>query len=186
MAQRPEGPDIALAQKFFADRGSVAERIPKAAGKTPDLKILRASTGVAFCDEVKSPQDVFPDRLKDAILQRPKGQIGGVVRSGTASRQYLRMEDQAKTAVDQFSAVNPSHALPNILIFVNHDTTSREGDFEEVVTGYFNGIRTSSKTLRDEIPEIDAYVWLTANNSKPLMFWQQNGFRDLIIDLLKA
>jgi hypothetical protein len=40
--------------------------------------------------------------------------------------------------------------------------------------------------LRDEIAEIDAYVWLNADKSEGRMLWQQNSFRDAVIDLLKA
>jgi hypothetical protein len=68
---------------------------------------------------------------------------------------------------------------------VNHDPTSRLSDFEEAVTGCFGGIRTC-KALRDEIPEINAYVWLNADGSEGRMLWQQNNFRDAIIDLLRA
>ena len=183
MVQYQEEPDLALVQKFLAERGLVAERIPKTTAKTTDFKILRNSQVVAFC-EVKSPQDVFQERVTAAILQASEGQYGGVIESGTVSRQYRCMERAAKKAAAQFNSVNPSHAIPNILMIVNHDTTSYEEDFEEAVTGYFNGVRTIVKSLREEIPEIDAYVWLNAG-ARNLMFWQQNCFRDTIIDLLK-
>jgi hypothetical protein len=184
MVQRQEEPDLSFVERFVADRRLVAERIPQSAGKTPDFRILRGSVLAAFC-EVKSPQDVFQERLDEAIRQAPEGQFGGVIESGTVSRQYRCMDRAAKKAAAQFNAVNPSHAVPNILMFVNHDTTSRQGDFEEAVTGCFGGIRTC-KSLRDEIAEIDAYVWLNADKSEGRMLWQQNSFRDAVIDLLKA
>jgi hypothetical protein len=184
MVQRQEEPDLAVVERFFAERGLVAKRIPQATEKTPDFKIIRNVTVVSFC-EVKSPQDVFQERLTDAIRQAPEGRYGGVVRSGTVSRQYLCMERAAKKAAAQFNAANASHTVPNIVLFVNHDTTSHQGDFEEAVTGCFGGIRTG-KSLREEIAEIDAYVWLNANKSKPLMFWQQNSFSDTVVSLLKA
>jgi hypothetical protein len=179
-----EEPDLALVERFFTDRGLVAERIPKTTGKTPDFRILRDRTVVAFC-EVKSPQVVFQERLDDAIRQAPEGQFGGVIETDTVSRQYRCLERAATKAAAQFNAVNASHAQPNILMFVNHDTTSRMFDFEEAVTGCFGGIRTC-KALRDEIAEIDAYVWLNADKSEGRMLWQQNRFRDAIVDLLKA
>jgi hypothetical protein len=95
------------------------------------------------------------------------------------------MERAAQKATAQFNAVNPSHAIPNILMIVNHDTTSYEGDFVEAVTGYLGGLRVG-KSLREEIPDIDAYVWLNSAKPEKHMFWQQNLFRDTIIDLLKA
>jgi hypothetical protein len=179
-----EEPDLVLVERFFADRRSLAVRIPKTTGKTPDFKILRGSTVVAFC-EVKSPQDVFQERLNKSICAAPEGQGGHLVESGTVSRQYRCMERAATKAATQFNAVNPSHAQPNILMLVNHDTTSHQGDFEEAVTGHFGGIRTC-KALREEIAEIDAYVWLNADKSEGRMLWQQNEFRDTVVDLLKA
>jgi hypothetical protein len=178
-----EEPDLALVERFFTDRGLVAERIPKTTGKTPDFKILRDATVVAFC-EVKSPQDVFQERLNDAIRAAPEGQRGGVIESGPVSRQYRCMERAATKAAAQFNAVNPAHALPNILMFVNHDTTSYQGDFEEAVTGSVGGIRTCI-SLREQIAEIDAYVWLNADGSEGRMLWQQNSFRHAIVDILR-
>ena len=131
MVHRDEEPDLTLARQFFADRGLVAQRIPHRAGKTPDFRILRARTLVAFC-EVKSPQDVFQERLSEAIRQAPEGHFGAMIRTGTVSRQYLCMESAAKKALVQFNAVNPSHEQRNILLFVNHDTTSHQSDFERV------------------------------------------------------
>jgi hypothetical protein len=185
MVQHQEEPDLVLMQRFFAARELIAERIPETNAKTTDFKILRGPKVVAFC-EVKSPQDVFPERVKAAITQAPAGQHGGVIESGPVSRQYQSMERAAKKAVAQFNSVNASHAVPNILMIVNHDTFSYESDFVEAVTGHLQGLGRVAKGMRDDIPEIDAYVWL---NSAPMpegrIFWKQNSFRDIIIDLLQ-
>jgi hypothetical protein len=141
MVRHQEEPDLMLVQAFFAKRGLAAERIPETTAKTTDFKILRDTKVVAFC-EVKSPQDVFPERVTAAILQAPEGQYGGVIESGPVSRQYRCMERAAQKATAQFNAVNPSHEIPNILMIVNHDTTSYEGDFVEAVTGYLEGLGT--------------------------------------------
>lgn len=89
---------------------------------------------VAFC-EVKSPQDVFDERLTAAILEAPDGQYGVHIEVGPTSRQYRRMRGAAKQAVAQFNSVNLSHSVPNILMFVNHDSHSYEFDFVETITG---------------------------------------------------
>ena len=125
-----EEPDLVFVERFFVDRRSLAVRIAKTTEKTPDFKILRGSTVVAFC-EVKSPQDVFQERLNKAICAAPQGQGGRLVERGTVSRQYRCMERAATKAAAQFNAVNPLHAQPNILMFVNQDATSHQGDFEE-------------------------------------------------------
>lgn len=57
-----EAADHVLVQQFFDGRGLVAERIPEIKTKTPDFRILRGTEVVAYC-EVKSPQDVFAERL---------------------------------------------------------------------------------------------------------------------------
>ena len=149
-----EEPDLALVEQFFADRGLLAERIPKTTGKTPDFKILRDQTVGAFC-EVKSPQDVFQERLNDAIRAAPEGQYRGVIESGPVSRQYRCMERAATKAAAQFNAVNPAHAQPNILMFVNHDTTSHQGDFEEAVTGCFRSVPAWMESEEDSRISID-------------------------------
>ena len=60
----------------------LAQRIPEtSSAKTADFKILCGAALVAFC-EVKSPQDVFDERLTAAILEAPEGQYGQV---GTVS-----------------------------------------------------------------------------------------------------
>jgi hypothetical protein len=123
---------------------------------------------------VKSPQDVFQERLNKAICAAPEEQGGRLVESGPVSRHYRCMERAATKAAAQFNAVNPRHAQPNILMFVNHDTTSHQGDFEEAVTGHFSGIRTCL-ALRDEIAEIDAYVWLNADKSEGRMLWSKTN-----------
>jgi hypothetical protein len=186
VVQHQEAVDLLLVQQFFAARGLLAQRIPEtSSAKTTDFKILGRGALVAFC-EVKSPQDVFDERLTAAILEAPEGQYGGAIEVGPTSRQYRRMKGAARQAVAQFNAVNPSHSVPNILMFVNHDSHSNECDFVETVTGYIEGLGYASKSVRAEIPEIDGYVWLNAKTPEmPRMLWQQNDFRDTIIDLLK-
>jgi hypothetical protein len=70
-------------------------------------------------------------------------------------------------------------------MIVNHDTHSYEGDFVEAVTGYVEGLGYAAKPLRDDIQEIDAYVWLNSATLGKRIFWQQNVFRDTVIDLLR-
>jgi hypothetical protein len=186
VVQHQEDDDLLIATQFFAARELKAQRIPTTSrAKTTDFKILRGAALVAFC-EVKSPQDVSNERLTDAIRQAPPdGRIVGTIKVDLTSQQYRRMKGAATQAVAQFNAVNRSRSVPNILMFVNRDSHSCEDDFVHVVTGY-NGLQYEAQSLRKTIPEIDAYVWLDAKTpEKPRMLWQQNHFRDTIIDLLK-
>jgi hypothetical protein len=186
VVQHQEAVDLLLVQQFFAARGLLAKRIPEtSSAKTTDFKILCGAALVAFC-EVKSPQDVFDERLTAAILEAPEGQYAGNIEVGPTSRQYRCTKRAAKQAVAQFNSVNPSHSVSNILMFVNHDSHSYEFDFVETITGYVEGLGYASKSVRAEIPEIDAYVWLNAKTpGTPGMLWQQNDFRGTIIELLK-
>lgn len=185
MVQHQEEPDLLLVRQFFAARELLAERIPQGTAKTADFKIVRDANVVAFC-EVKSPQDVFAERVRDAIGEAPPGQLAGVVERGSASRQYRCMERAARKAVAQFNSVNAPHAVPNILMIVNHDTFSYESDFVEAVTGYVEVLGFVSSSLRADISEIDAYVLLnTVAIPRERMLWKQNHFRDSIIDLLR-
>ena len=181
MTQDHEELDFLPVQEFFATRELKAERIPKTTTKTPDFQIVRDGSIVAYC-EVKSPQDVFPERVSDAIRQGKRG----IINIGYDDRQGRCIARAAKKAAPQFIAVNQAHLVPNILLMVNHDTTARMADFVEAVTGFIEEIgRYAATSLRKEIPEIDAYVWLNLATPEIRIFWQQNKFRDKIIELLK-
>jgi hypothetical protein len=128
----------------------------------------------------------FAERVNATILQAPQGQYDGVIERGSVSRQYRCIERAARKSAAQFNSVNSSHEVPNILMIVNHDTHSYEGDFVEAVTGYIEGLGYASEPLRRRIPEIDAYVWLNSKaQEKPRILWQQNRFRNTVIDLLQ-
>ena len=158
MAKQNEDADLLFAVQFFDSRGLTAERIQEGKTKTPDLRLLRGNEVVGFC-EVKSPQDIFVERTESAVNEGA-GQLRGVVERGFISRQYRCLDRAAKKAAEQLRAANPAHSVPNILLIVNHDSYSIEEDFIEAITGCFQGQRVIEKTFRDEILEIDAYVWM--------------------------
>jgi hypothetical protein len=95
MVQTQEHTDHVTVQNFFAGRGLLATRIPETAVKTPDFRILRGTETVAFC-EVKSPQDVFTERLHAAICEAPSGQISGIIEEGRQYRCLARIMEGAK------------------------------------------------------------------------------------------
>ena len=68
MVQQQEKADHLIVQNFFTERGLLADPIRETITKTPDFRILRGAETVAFC-EVKSPQDIFTERLTAAIRQ---------------------------------------------------------------------------------------------------------------------
>jgi hypothetical protein len=183
-----EQADLAFVQEFFKARQLAAIRIPETTTKTPDFEILRNTETVAFC-EMKSPQDIFEERVRTKITQSPAGQLAGVIERGNISRQYRCLERAAKKAASQFDAANPKHSLPNLLMIVNHDTHSRKDDFREVLTGCFGGVRTG-QALRDGIPQIDLYLWLDAGATGSIegfdsIFRHENPLKETIRSLLR-
>jgi hypothetical protein len=185
MAQVQESADLNLVADFFAGRGLVAERIPESTTKTPDFKLLRGADVVGYC-EVKSPQDVFVERVTDAIIEGK----GGVVEIGYGNdyRQGRCLARAAAKAAAQFAAVNPTHSAPNILMIVNHDTVSLVDDFRQIITGELGSLGRVGKPLRDDIPEIDVYVWVDAAASVPSaerLFRNQNPLKEIARELLQ-
>jgi hypothetical protein len=160
MVQTQEESDLQMVEQFFAEHGLKAERIPKATTKTPDFKILQSGDVVAFC-ELKSPQDVFSERVEDTIKEGGSG----IVETGYGNdyRQARCIARAATKAAVQFTAVNPGHSVPNILLLVNHDTVSLYDDFSQAITGEIAGIGRVGTPVRDGIPEIDVYVWVDAS-----------------------
>jgi hypothetical protein len=154
----------------------IAERIPETVGKTPDFKIKRGAEVVAF-SEVKSPQDVFIERVEEAI----RGGKAGMIETGYGNdyRQARCIERAARKAAAQFAAANSGHAVPNILIIVNRDTVSLYEDFSQAIIG-----------VRDKVPEIDAYVWIdasgrTSGRQPERLFRHQSPLKETVRELLQ-
>jgi hypothetical protein len=99
VTQHHEELDFVPVQEFFATRELKSERIPKTTTKTPDFQIARDDSIVAYC-EVKSPQDVFPERISHAIRQGK----GGIIDIGYDDRQGRCIARAAKKAAPQFTA----------------------------------------------------------------------------------
>jgi hypothetical protein len=186
MVKQNEDADLQFAEQFFTSRGLTVERIREGTTKTPDFRLRRGSEVVGFC-EVKSPQDIFVERAERAVNDGA-GQLSGVVERGFTSRQYRCIDRAARKAAEQLRAANPSHSVPNILMVVNHDNYAVEEDFAEAITGYFKGQRVIAETVRDAIPEIDAYVWADRSREEvaPVRFLRHNSpLKETVRELLK-
>ena len=175
MVQQHEDADHRIVQHFFARRGFITECIPETVSKTPDFRICRDAEVVAFC-EVKSPQDVFIERVEEAI----RGSKGGISETGYGNdyRQARCIERAATKAAAQFAAVNSAHTVPNILMIVNHDTVSLYDDFSQAITGEIGGLGRVGEAVRDKVPEIDACVWIDASGrtaAQPQRLFRHQG-----------
>jgi hypothetical protein len=162
MVQQHEHDDHLIVQRFFSLKGLIAERILETTSKTPDFRIRRDGEVVAFC-EVKSPQDIFTERVNNAI----NAGKGGVVEIGYGNdyRQARCIERAAQKAVAQFQAMNSAHSVPNILTVVNHDQHADVEDFVQSLTGTLEG-RAIAQGIQNTIPEIDLYVWIDQKNGR--------------------
>lgn len=193
MAQHNEDADLRFAQGYFASLRIEAERIPEGKTKTPDLRLRQDGRLVGYC-EVKSPQEVFAKQVKRAVAEAPPGKRRGILEIGgpygTVSRPHYCMLRFATKAEAQLKAVNPEHDVPNLVMLVNHDTHSYHDDFREAVTGYFGSHRTLARRLRDEVPEIDAYLWADRRpgpQAEPVevLFGADGPLRETVRALLK-
>jgi hypothetical protein len=186
MVQQHEDDDHRIVQQLFYLREFITERIPETVSKTPDFKIKRGAEVVAFC-EVKSPQDVFSDRVEEAI----RGGKAGMIETGYGNdyRQARCIERAATKAATQFAAVNSAHAVPNILMIVNHDTVSLYEDFSQAITGVIAGLGRVGEAVRDKVPEIDAYMWIDASGRTSVqpqrLFRHQSPLKETVRELLQ-
>lgn len=123
--------------------------------KTPDFTVMRGDRLVFYCEVKTIEYDPWFDRtLRSESL--PEGTIVGDHRvSGMAPQAVKDLESQLRArsgneilrvkggshrriangiqeAVAQFTAVNPNHAHPNVLFFVNHDRLAKYSHLEEV------------------------------------------------------
>ena len=167
MARKPdEESDVQLADDLlFSGKGLELRRFDRAetlAGRTPDFRIMREGELSAYC-EIKSPRD---DWLDEEIEKAPPGQIAGGARRDPT---FNRIARHIEKAASQFDAVNADHALPNILVFVNHADAVSVADLHETITGMFvtdsgRKIPTLMNIAEGRIgvarTKIDLYVWI--------------------------
>jgi hypothetical protein len=120
-----------------------------------------------YC-ELKSPRDDwtfdFPRDLKHDELRVE-------VRPDAAANNLAR---QIVKASPQFAAVNPNHALPNILVIVNHARRRTPADLHMALTGIKapDGRRLfllkdqKQREVLEAARNIDLYFWIDAHTGE--------------------
>jgi hypothetical protein len=173
MATKPnETRDLALVDKLlFADTNLTLKRFSKAetrAGRTPDYRMLLASELVGFC-EVKSPRD---DGLDEQLEGADAFELRGGARDDPTFNRIGRHIEKAAT---QFDAVNPNHALPNVLVFVNNADASNFHDLLETLSGEFHAAsgerfptmkKISEGRLKKVRDRIDLFIWIDRKTNR--------------------
>lgn len=169
MRQYPsEDDDLKLAEKLvFAPNGLYIQKIPRGASRSADLRVLQNGVLVAYC-ELKSPRDEWLDKLLDRA--KPCQVVGG----GRDDPVFKKIRKHANKASQQFEVTNPKRAVPNVLVFVNHDDVSDFGDLRETFTGLFHTADGSrhptmldmAASLNRAKTQIDMCVWIDGKTSK--------------------
>jgi ribosomal protein L30 len=108
-----EAADAALMRELAFDQNAVAletfDAAARRAGKTPDFRLLKDGNLWGYC-ELKSPRDDF--------IFEPSEPCGVAIRENVPF--YRKLGGHVRKAAKQFDAVNPDHALPNIMVIVSH------------------------------------------------------------------
>jgi large subunit ribosomal protein L30 len=158
-----EAADAALMKRVLFDlHGLTLERVTKRKDeKGPDFKIKKGQDFVGFC-ELKSPRD-------DWMLEPVQG-------DNPEMRQdpfYRNLANHIETAMMQFDAVNPDHAVPNVLVIVNHALDKDRRDLRMVFEGVPvpNGdpihVMAKQQQMQDAAKRIDLFFWIDAREPLP-------------------
>jgi ribosomal protein L30 len=158
-----EKADMALIKRALFDlHGLRLERVKKRRDEMgPDFKIMKGQELVAYC-ELKSPRD-------DWILEPVQGE-------NPKTRQdpfYRNLAKHIETAVMQFDAVNPDHAVPNVVVIVNHALDKDRRDLRMVFEGVPvpNGkpipVVAKQEEMQDAAKRIDLFFWIDAREPLP-------------------
>ncbi len=130
----PSLDDEALINRLLAKCGLRAERFTKAErrkGQTPDFRVFKGAELQFYCEVKSVEEDTWLEAKLGAV---PKGTFVGGARNDPV---FNRLTDDIHKAAKQFGAVNPTSAVPNVLMFVNHDSMCDRQDLMGVLTGDF-------------------------------------------------
>lgn len=176
--RKDEDADIALMRKLAFDRRRITlERIDhkRMPGKSPDFRLFKDKKLRGYC-ELKSPRD---DWVFDVPRDLKAGEIRQAVRRGPVAE---RLAVHIGTAAAQLDAVNPDHALPNILVFVSHARRRGPADVQMTIEGIRGPdgrhlflhdeekseeeAREAQEKLWDAARRIDLIVWIDVHTGK--------------------
>lgn len=130
----PSLEDEDIVVNLLTGKGLRAERFSKAErrqGKTPDFRVFQGETLKFFCEVKSVEDDTWLDRKLDAAAP---GQVVGGLRDDPV---FNRLTDDIHQATAQLLAVNHDSSVPNVMVFVNHDSMCDEQDMISVLTGQF-------------------------------------------------
>ena len=147
------------------------------ARKTPDFRVFRDTELAAYCEAKHIRRDDWAGGLR-------------------ADPIFNRISNHIHEAVQQFNAVNPDRAYPNILVFANSDSMCDARDLDSVVTGLFRVkggtdeaiyAQFSEGRIKEEKCQIDLYIWWDTWKSSDRFsryFLKESVYKDRLQELL--
>jgi hypothetical protein len=147
------------------------------AGKTPDYRVFRDIGLVAYCEVKHLQRDDWAGGLRSDPI-------------------FNRISNHIHEAAQQFEAVNPDHAYPNILVFANSGSMSDSRDLDSVITGLFHvkdatdeaiDAQFSEGRIKEEKSQIDLYIWWDTwkdNDRFSRYFLKESVYKDRLRELL--
>ena len=142
--------DKQKAIQFFASKGLDARALLKVQGKNPDFEIYLNGNFFAYSE------------VKSIIKYKWLGERHPPI--------WNSIQNKIHEARKQFSAVNPNHSHPNILMFLNHDSNYNWQDLYKVFNGKepipellaYDTRHLKRLTRSGDIKEIDFIIWMDA------------------------
>ncbi|WP_322904774.1 hypothetical protein [Paenibacillus campi] len=132
-------------KSFLESLGLEVRKIPENSLKTTDYEVYQNGELVFYCEEKTLEYDDFEGLKHDST--------------------YSSISTHVHKAVKQFKSTNPNRVIPNVLAFVNFDSSRDAHDLFITLTGYAkldNGrymkIHNVGRVFND-LNYIDLYLW---------------------------
>lgn len=182
-----------FAEKYLRAHDLRPERFSKTEkrkGKTPDFRVRKAHELVFYCEAKHVQRDEW---LHKQLSEAQPLELVGGLRSDPI---FNRLSNHIHEAAQQFKAVNPDHAYPNVLVFANSDCQCGAADLRSVITGNFYAqgstvepiyTQYSEGRIRDDKFVIDTYVWWddwTPTEKFTRFLWASSSHKETIRRLL--
>src|SRR5258708_1037404 len=169
-----------FAEDYLRKHSLRPERFSKeerGAGKAADCRVFRDTGLIGYCEAKHLQRDDWASGLRSDPI-------------------FNRISNHIHQAAQQFSAVNPDHAYPNILVFANSDGMSDARDLDSVITGLFRVkggtdeaiyAQFSEGRIKEEKCHIDLYIWWDTwkdNERFSRYFLKESVYKDQLRELL--
>jgi ribosomal protein L30 len=169
-----EADEALMRELVFKGQGVEVVRLPEGKDMSPDFKLMKDGELKAYC-ELKSPRD---DRVFAIPKDLKPGEIRQEIRENPAAHALARVIEKAAA---QFDAVNPDHALPNILVLLSHARLRGPTDLHLAIGGMpapgggrgfllvdpnekdFKKAWAKQRKLWDDVRKIDLVYWIDAH-----------------------